>query len=108
MNAPYPAEMLEEQFIQRHEAWRAVRKAILSGELVAPDRCGRCGAQGSVQAHHEDYAQPLAVEFLCIPCHRSIHRALRTAISQRLGVGAPYRERTCREDRRAMSRDGAK
>jgi hypothetical protein len=34
----------------------------------------KCGVVGAVQAHHADYARPLDVSWLCISCHRDIHR----------------------------------
>lgn len=38
------------------------------GKLVKKP-CKVCGSL-SVQMHHEDYAKPLAVEWLCIPHHK--------------------------------------
>ncbi len=35
--------------------------------------CGECGAE-KVEAHHEDYARPLAVTWLCKKCHAKHHR----------------------------------
>jgi ribosomal protein S27AE len=67
-------------------AWRAedrrrgrahcqVARAITKGILVrAP--CERCGNPKSV-AHHEDYDFPLAVTWLCQPCHKQRHKELK-------------------------------
>lgn len=41
------------------------------GKLI-PQPCERCGAPA--QKHHEDYAQPLQVRWLCRRCHLALHR----------------------------------
>lgn len=42
------------------------------GKLSKPVECSRCGAPDP-QMHHPDYASPLAVEWLCRPCHLAVH-----------------------------------
>lgn len=54
------------------KAWRDVSRALLTGRLKRKP-CELCGATERVQAHHEDYSKPLAVEWLCFRCHRE-HR----------------------------------
>jgi hypothetical protein len=44
-------------------AWAAVKKAVSTKTLVR-EPCAVCGNPRS-QAHHEDYDQPLVVEWLC-------------------------------------------
>lgn len=46
-----------------------VRTALDNGTLVRPSACDQCGGGGEIQAHHEDYDRPLAVEWLCRACH---------------------------------------
>lgn len=76
----------------KHLATRArskTRRAIDRGELNRPDRCERCGEAGPVQAHHDDYANPLDVEFLCASCHGREHADLVSGSdprSEMLGV----------------------
>jgi hypothetical protein len=49
--------------------WRVFR----AFRCVRPETCYACGASGRrIEAHHADYTQPLAVQWLCKPCH---HRA---------------------------------
>jgi ribosomal protein S27AE len=48
-----------------------VHRAKKAGKLV-PTPCERCGA-GKVDAHHDDYAKPLQVRWLCRACHRAHH-----------------------------------
>lgn len=51
-----------------------VRQAIKSGVLHRPSKCSKCGIEGKVQGHHEDYSKPLEVTWLCIKCHRNLHK----------------------------------
>jgi hypothetical protein len=58
----------------RAAAWRAVSRAIRSGRLV-PMPCQKCG-EPQTEAHHDDYAKPLEVRWLCHLCHREEHGRL--------------------------------
>lgn len=59
----------------RHKiaARAAVFQAIRSGNLARPGACATCGARCTPHAHHVDYARPLDVEWLCVPCHSRRH-----------------------------------
>lgn len=41
---------------------------------IKKENCKECGSEES-QMHHEDYSKPTQVEWLCRPCHLSIHRS---------------------------------
>ncbi len=60
---------------RRSVAHRAVRQAILKGDLVR-EPCSRCGDLKSL-AHHEDYDKPLDVVWLCQPCHKERHKEMK-------------------------------
>jgi hypothetical protein len=65
-------------------AWLAVRAALKSGALVRATRCEDCGGTNknpkrALCGHHEDYAKPLDVVWLCQPCHSLRHSELRKA-----------------------------
>lgn len=46
---------------------------IKKGEVRRPEMCGDCGIVGvEIVAHHEDYTQPFAIDWLCNSCH--VHR----------------------------------
>lgn len=47
--------------------------AIKNGVLVRPEHCEECGACAKVDAHHDDYAKPLDIRWLCRGCHRRWH-----------------------------------
>jgi predicted RNA-binding Zn-ribbon protein involved in translation (DUF1610 family) len=58
----------------RKAAHQAVQTAIRNGTLTkAP--CGVCGS-AKVHAHHDDYSQPLSVEWLCHQHHMERHSML--------------------------------
>ncbi len=62
---------------RRSKAHRAVSRAISQGALVRA-ACERCGDPKSV-AHHDDYDHPLAVTWLCQPCHKQRHKELKSS-----------------------------
>ncbi len=51
-----------------------VQRALAHGDLTRPSGCAACGLPCAPEAHHPDYARPLAVEWLCHPCHMRRHR----------------------------------
>lgn len=65
----------------KNRARMAVRGAIKRGELVRPTTCAECGGPGreykdgraGIHAHHDDYAKPLEVRWLCGDCHDAVH-----------------------------------
>ncbi len=50
-----------------------VARAKRSGDLT-PQPCEVCGSTVRVQAHHDDYAKPLDVRWLCQMHHVWLHR----------------------------------
>ncbi len=62
------------------KAHNVVSWAVHTGRLVK-EPCWMCQAPKS-EAHHDDYAQPLNVMWLCTVCHRSRHVFLRYLKSQ--------------------------
>lgn len=57
----------------RSAAYAAMAKAVASGDVTRPRRCSECESVGRVEGHHEDYAKPLAVRWLCRACHAAAH-----------------------------------
>jgi len=68
-------------YIERNPEKRAahviVGNAVRDGRLVKGP-CVHCG-NPKANAHHEDYARPLEVTWLCAPCHAAHHKAERWA-----------------------------
>lgn len=54
-------------------AQHAVEKAIIGGRLTKPTRCTDCSKGAPLEAHHDDYAKPLDVRWLCRSCHQLAH-----------------------------------
>ena len=67
----------EDQIKNRHlkpQADVVYHEALRSGQLKAPNTCQRCGASDrQIHGHHEDYAKPLEVIWLCARCHSITH-----------------------------------
>lgn len=62
------------EFAERQRAHSLVNMRIKRGKMERPKACTECGRQGRVDAHHQDYAKPGEVEFLCRSCHMKRHR----------------------------------
>ena len=54
-------------------AHRLTNAALRSGKLIRPAHCEGCGGACCPDAHHDDYAAPLAVRWLCRRCHMVAH-----------------------------------
>lgn len=51
-----------------------VGNAVRDGRLEKPDYCSDCGlAHSMIHGHHDDYAKPLEVRWLCPACHKQWH-----------------------------------
>lgn len=59
---------------ERDKARRAIYYLVSTGVITRPDRCEKCGASGKIEAHHEDYSDPLRVQWLCLKCHGATRR----------------------------------
>lgn len=53
-----------------------VGNALHSGRLVRPNKCEACNTECTPHGHHEDYAKPLDVWWLCKDCHGKRHREI--------------------------------
>ncbi len=57
---------------RKYRAHTAVNNAIRDGRLFK-EPCCECGREEDVHAHHDDYAKPLNIRWLCPPCHFAWH-----------------------------------
>jgi len=55
------------------EAYIKFATAVRTGDVKRSDFCQSCGSDKSIEAHHEDYAFPTVVIWLCQSCHRLLH-----------------------------------
>jgi len=84
-----PFQVAEKQ----KNAQTMVQAAVCAGFLSRPDQCAQCGERrpGKIQAHHDDYDEPLKVCWLCARCHRKADRARRLREGHR-GYGYDFAE----------------
>lgn len=52
----------------------AVTVALKTGKLIRATVCENCGRPEKLDAHHDDYAEPMDVRWLCRWCHKAWHR----------------------------------
>ena len=53
-----------------------VSKCVELGYIVRPNICECCGKESeNIHGHHDDYNEPLEVQWLCSKCHREEHLA---------------------------------
>src|SRR6266705_2650342 len=58
---------------QKRAARDAFYGQIRYGKL-SRQPCEVCGKSNDIEAHHEDYSKPLEIKWLCVPCHKLVHR----------------------------------
>jgi hypothetical protein len=62
-----------EEFPMKYKAHGKVAYEIKNGNLV-PEPCEVCGSTEKICAHHDDYAKPLNVRWLCAKHHHQWHK----------------------------------
>ena len=60
------------QFPGKARAHRLVNYHLRKGNLLRKP-CEECGVSENIHAHHDDYAAPLNVRWLCAVCHKAWH-----------------------------------
>jgi ribosomal protein S27AE len=66
------------------KVWNEIER----GRIVKPEMCSSCGNSGIIDGHHDDYAKPLNVRWLCRWCHREWHRINGEAANATISVVA--------------------
>lgn len=59
--------------------WK-VQSAIRSGKLIRPDHCSICSVKVDPVGHHNDYAEPLKVIWVCSKCHFTVFHPIPRAV----------------------------
>jgi hypothetical protein len=73
------ARRSQEKWLLKNSEKRACHvilgNAVRDGRVFKPDKCEACGATDCrIDGHHDDYAKPLEVKWVCRSCHMEIHR----------------------------------
>jgi hypothetical protein len=63
----------------RLRARQALHIAVKKGLVKRAACCSTCPETEKIEAHHNDYSQPLDVAWLCYKCHIKLHVMLREA-----------------------------
>jgi hypothetical protein len=71
------------RFPRKAKARSVVSHALRDGKIARPAHCEGCGKRRKTQAHHEDYAKPLEIVWLCRPCHLTRHEALNNKLDKK-------------------------
>lgn len=72
------------EYIQKNASRAITRKAIRKGELKRQP-CEACDRLDT-EAHHEDYARPLEIVWLCSKCHADRHVHLKNKWTPKLSI----------------------
>lgn len=62
------------KYPMKYAAHVLVGNSVRDGRLKKPNNCESCGVKHrKIHGHHDDYALPLSVRWLCPPCHKAWH-----------------------------------
>jgi len=65
------------KWIEKNTVKRAthilIGNALRSGKIKKPVSCEECACCDTLHGHHDDYAKPLDVRWLCSICHAEWH-----------------------------------
>lgn len=66
---------------EKLRAREKLRNEVKAGRIIKPTTCDDCREQFQVtqiHGHHEDYAKPLEISWLCPQCHADRHKKERS------------------------------
>lgn len=85
----------------RHLRLSAEHAKQRKGYPHPPEHCEGCDCARTLHGHHDDYAKPMDVIWLCAPCHMARHAELRVAAARAAGFVVIEIERASRRARAA-------
>lgn len=66
----------DKKFLARHILFLAVKGKM----IFRPEECSQCNVKGKIEAHHTNYDKPLDVTWICVKCHRALHKKLKIEV----------------------------
>lgn len=77
------------RFPKKVQARLILSRHVKQGKVIKPTSCQGCGLSvNRIEGHHYDYEYPIWVAWLCVSCHRRVHRSLSPAPSDEKGGAA--------------------
>jgi hypothetical protein len=64
------------QTLQRR-AYDKIQNSLSYGRIIKPKNCYCCEEIKPLHAHHYDYDKPLDVFWVCVSCHKFVHRVTK-------------------------------
>lgn len=61
------------KYPQKYKAKNLVNNSLRDGKISKAKRCDSCNFELRLCAHHDDYARPLDIRWLCQSCHKQWH-----------------------------------
>jgi hypothetical protein len=58
----------------KYHAHSLINNLVRTRKIIKPSSCESCGSSTGVEGHHDDYAKPLEVRWLCSVCHKKWHK----------------------------------
>ena len=70
------AKKYREEYIEEVRCRSILNEAVRCGKIKRPNTCESCFKECKPEGHHEDYSRPFDVDWLCIECHKRLHREM--------------------------------
>ena len=68
------------RYPEKVRARNILRCAVYSKRICKPNICENCMKEfNRIEGHHDDYSKPLEVKWLCVTCHKELHRIKKEA-----------------------------
>jgi len=71
-----------ENNLVKRSAAQIIGNSVRDGKIIKPDTCETCGIKHDrIHGHHDDYAYPMTVRWLCPKCHNTWHKENGSALN---------------------------